>query len=456
MAKLVLVNPGKDQSYGVHEPLHLLTLAAYAKKFGHDVIIADQIAGDDVFKKISEFNPNFVGITGTTAVIADAYEIADWCKSKGYKTIMGGVHVTVMPEEALEHSDYVVCGEGEDALVKILSGEAKEGIVTGEIIKDLDIIPLIDRNLVNIRYYQRNDRTPGTQALQFASPNTRINAVLFSRGCPYRCIYCHNSWRGLPLRSNSPAYMINELKELENKYNTKAVYIIDDDFLFSRSRVLEFCKRYREAELKMAWCCQARVTSVDEEILKAIKEVNCKQISYGFESGSQRILGLLKNNMTTVEKNKIAVKLTKEVGISVTGTFMIGNPTETEEDIEMTKKFILENELDGFGVSILTPYPGTKLWEMCEEKGVIPKGAKIDWGKFNYYNLTFSLCDVPRGKIEKYRKELMNLALIKNKNLSSKYILKYVINNPVQTIKKLFLNPQIISTLIKQFLKKSL
>lgn len=89
MAKLVLVNAGKNYEYGTHEPLHLLVLAAFAKKFGHDVIIADQIAGEDIFKKIKKFNPDFVGVTGTTAVIADSYDVADWCRKNGFKTILG-------------------------------------------------------------------------------------------------------------------------------------------------------------------------------------------------------------------------------------------------------------------------------------------------------------------------------------------------------------------------------
>jgi radical SAM superfamily enzyme YgiQ (UPF0313 family) len=163
MAKLVLVNAGKNYEYGVHEPLHLLGLAAYAKKFGHEVAIVDQIAGDPVFKKIKKLNPDFVGITATTAVIQDAYEIADWCKEEGYKTILGGVHVTLMPEEALKHADFVVKGEGEDALIRILNKKAKAGIVIGTFIKDIDKLPKINRSLINVEHYQRaKERNPGS------------------------------------------------------------------------------------------------------------------------------------------------------------------------------------------------------------------------------------------------------------------------------------------------------
>ncbi len=247
MVKLVLVNAGKNYEYGVHEPLNLLVLAAYAKKFGHEVAIADQITGEDVFEKIKKLNPDFVGITATTAVINDAYEIADWCRENGFKTIMGGVHVTVLPEEGLEHADFVVKGEGEEALIKILSKKAKKGIVTGDYIKNLDELPKINRDLINVRYYQKGkDRNPGTH-LHFVPPNTKLNSVLFTRGCPFNCIFCHNSWRGLPMRMNSAKRMIEEFKELEEKYRTQAVFFMDDDLLCNKIRIREFCKLYKEA-----------------------------------------------------------------------------------------------------------------------------------------------------------------------------------------------------------------
>lgn len=451
MTKLVLVNAGKNYEYGVHEPLHLLVLASYVKQFGHKVAIADQIAGEDIFKKIKTLNPDFVGITGTTAVIADSYEISDWCKANGFKTILGGVHVSVMPEEGLEHADYVVKGEGEQALLNILEGKAKPGIVFGEYIKDLDELPKIDRDLINIKYYQKGkDRTPGTH-LHFVPSNTKLNSILSTRGCPFNCIFCHNSWRGLPVRMHSAKRIIKEMKELEEKYQTGAVFFMDDDFLFSKQRVREFCKLYKENNLKIIWGCQARVTAIDEEILKILKEVNCKQITFGFESGNQRILGLLKNNMTTVEQNKKAAQLVKKSGILSTGSFMIGNPTETEEEIEQTKRFIIENNLDGFGVSITTPFPGTKLWEMCKQKGVIPN--KINWKKFNLNKLTFALSDIPPEKMNKIHKEFLDLVLERNPGMSPKNVLRVAVKHPGKAIKRLIENPKSIEILLKRIFK---
>ncbi len=454
MVKLVLVNAGTSYEYGVHEPLNLLVLAAYAKKFGHEVAIADEIAGENIFKKIKRLKPDFVGITATTAVISEAYKIADWCKKQGFKTILGGVHVTVLPEEGLKHADYVVKNEGEDALIKILEGKVEKGIVTGKPIMNIDELPKINRDLVDMKYYQKGkDRNPGTH-LHFVPPNTKLNSVLFTRGCPYNCIFCHNSWRGLPVRMNSAKKMIEELKELESKYGTQAVFFMDDDLLCSKSRIAEFCKLYKEEGLKIIWGCQARVTSKGLELLNELKEANCKQITFGLESGNQRILGLLKNDMTTVEQNKEAIKKVKEAGILACGSFMIGNPSETEEEIQDTKKFILENDLDGFGVSITTPFPGTKLWQMCQEKGIIPKEIE-DWNNFNLNKLTFALTDIPPARMEEIHKDFLNLVLERNPGMAPKNVLKVALKHPGKAIKRLLKDPQAVRILLKRILRKN-
>ena len=452
MAKLILVNAGKNYEYGIHEPLHLLGLAAYAKKYGHSVTIADQIARENVFAKIKKLCPDFVGITATTAVVSDAYEIADWCRANGFKVILGGVHVSVLPEEALEHGDYVVKGEGENALIDILEGKAKEGIVTGEIIKNLDSLPKIDRNMINVRYYQAGkDRNPGSH-VHFVKPNTKLNSMLSTRGCPYSCIFCHNCWRGLPVRMNSAQHIINEMKELKEKYGTEAIFFMDDDLLFNKKRVYEFCELYKKENLNIIWGCSAGVNSIDEDILRAIKAINCKQIMIGLESGSERILNMLKKGVATIEKNKRAIILAKKVGIFTTGNFMIGNPTETEEEVANSKRFILENDLDGFGVTISTPLPGTKLWDMCKEKGILPN--KIDWRKFNTNKLTFNLSEISDERLNELWKDFLNLTLERNSQVSPKRLFKISLKHPSKAIKRLIYNPRSVLVLARKIWKK--
>ncbi len=192
---------------------------------------------------------------------------------------------------------------------------------------------------------------------------------------------------------------------------------------------------------------------MDFETLKLMKQANCKQIIYGFESGSQRILSMLKNNTTTLEQNKQAVESTKKAGILACGSFMIGSPGETEEEIAMTKRFIIENDLAGFGATVTTPFPGTKLWKMCEEKGIIPR--KIDWSNFNLGKLTFALSDIPKEKMEKIHDDFLNLLLERNPGTNPKNILKVSIKHPAKAIKRVFKSPKHVLTILKRLLKEN-
>jgi len=227
---------------------------------------------------------------------------------------------------------------------------------------------------------------------------------------------------------------------------------MDDDYLSSKSRINEFCKLYREEGLKIIWGCQARVNSRGLELLKELKEANCKQITFGLESGNQRILSLLKNDTTTIKQNKKIIKQVKDAGILSCGSFMIGNPTETEEEIMETKKFILENDLDGFGVSITTPFPGTKLWTMCREKGIIP--LEIDWNNFNLNKLTFALSDISPERMEQIHKEFLNLVLERNPGMAPRNVLKVALKHPKKAIKRLVKDPRAIKILLKRIIKR--
>jgi radical SAM superfamily enzyme YgiQ (UPF0313 family) len=460
MAKLVLVNSGTQYEFGTHEPLHLLCLAAYVHEAGHKVAIADEIAGEDVIAKIDKLKPDFVGREGSTPVIQRAYKVADWCRSKGIKVILGGVHVTTMTDEALKHGDYVVKGEGEDALVKILNGEAEPGIVTGKVVYKLDELPRINRDLVSMKYYQKGkDRTPGNH-LHFVPPNKKLSSIFATRGCSFDCIFCHNNWRGLPVRINSAKRIIEEMKELEDKYGTEYVFFMDDDLLFLKPRMREFCELYKKEGLKILWGCQSKVTTFSDgdidknrEYLRLLKEAGCRQVTFGFEAGSDRVLAMLKNERATLEQGRLAARLVKESGILSCGSFMIGNPGETEEEIQVTKKFILENDLDGFGVSITTPFPGTKLWEMCEEKGVIPK--EIDWEKFSLNDLTWELSDIPMERMREIHKEFLNLVMQRNPGMAPRNVIRVAMQHPVKAMRRAFRNPKDLMVIMDRMINKN-
>ena len=281
---------------------------------------------------------------------------------------MGGVHAAIMSDEALKHVDVVVKGEGELSMLKIVHENIDHGIIQSPFIKNIDEIPPPALHLMDINFYLSPKEI-------IYGKNIRAGSIITSRACPFRCIFCYNRWRDTPVRYHSPERVIEEIKIWIDNYQVKGVFFFDDSFLTKKNRLVEICELIKENGLheEIVWQCQARVDQVDLEKLKMIKDAGCIQVGFGFESGSQRILSILKNKTTTVEQNKKAIELCKKEGLSVLGSFMIGNPTETIEDLKKTEQFICENDID----FRTTPFPGTKLWDWCQSRGLIKEPYDI-------------------------------------------------------------------------------
>jgi radical SAM superfamily enzyme YgiQ (UPF0313 family) len=374
--KIALINPGKNPEFATSEPLNIEYLAGHLEKNRFEVKIIDELVGQKVEKEINKFSPDMVGITSTTPVVPDAYRIAEMCREKEILTVMGGVHVSALPEEALHHCDVVVKGEGELALLDIIKKNIKSGAISHHNIHDLDTVPMPARELVDMDYYLR---VTGNYFLHHISPNAKTGSLITSRGCTNRCIFCHNSWRQIPLRFHSAERVVEEIKFLVENYDVEALFFMDDNLLANRPRFKKICELKKKEEIDITFACNSRTDTIDLESLKMARAAGCREISFGFESGSQRILNVL-NKGTTVSKNRKAIQLCKKVGIMATGSFMIGNPTETVNDIRLTQKFIKENPLDFAGICIATPFPGTKLWDWCVQHNLVPE--KVDWSKF--------------------------------------------------------------------------
>lgn len=381
MTKVALINPGRDIRFAMQEPLNLGFIASYLEKNGIDVKIIDELIGEDVKEHLKKFSPDIVGITSTTPLVHRAYEIAKLCKDMGILTVMGGVHVSILPDEALKYTDIVVKGEGELAMLKIIKDGITSGVVSADYIKDLDEIPPPARHLMDMYFYVHSrDRFHYTY-LYFVPRKTRVASILAARGCPYRCVFCHNTWRDTPFRANSPERVIFEVRELIDRYAIKAIFFIGDDLFVDKARLRSICELMKKNRINIIWGGNARVDEIDEEILKVVKDAGCRQITFGFESGSQRILDILKKG-TTVEQNRRAIQLCKKVGIIPQGTFMVGSPKETVKDILATQRFIQENDVEAAGICVTTPYPGTELWKWCQGHNLIPKD--FSWSDLLY------------------------------------------------------------------------
>lgn len=369
--KILLVNPMR-RIYRVDciPPLVLGYLAGWVKKYNNvEVRISDEAAGDNVFKDIELFSPDLVGITAMTDFALRAYEIAKFSRNKGILTVIGGQHATVLADEVTEYADIVVKGPGEMALSEIIQGK-RDKVVDGKVVDNLDLVPPIPWELLNMRLYSRNYKTNHPFSSVFWPK--KLGFIMSSRGCPYSCIFCYNSSKKTKLQFMSPRRLIEDVLDLRNRFNIEALCFVDDNLFSNQRNLNEICDLMIEKKLNIKWMCGATVNYITKEALEKVKKAGCVQISFGFESGSPRVLGLLKKNVFTVEDNLRAIKLCKDAKIRVFGSFIIGTITETELEIRETIDFIRNNSLDSVNLQIAKPYPGTELWNICVKENLIP------------------------------------------------------------------------------------
>ncbi|MCM8797520.1 MAG: cobalamin-dependent protein, partial [Candidatus Omnitrophica bacterium] len=209
--RICIINPRTKNIFDLAEPLGLLSLATYLKKAGIVVKIIDEVAGDDVMEGVRSFKPDLVGFTAITCTYPRAVELMRKIKPLGCRTVIGGVHASSLPEETLQDGfDIVVVKEGERMLLDIITSGYTGGIfeaTLGKILKPEEF-PLMDRSLVNMDFYCR----VGYKATH--ATGKRIAFVLTSRGCPFRCIFCHNIWADMPMRFILPERILEEIKYL--------------------------------------------------------------------------------------------------------------------------------------------------------------------------------------------------------------------------------------------------
>jgi anaerobic magnesium-protoporphyrin IX monomethyl ester cyclase len=396
--KLLLIRPPSSQgeltktSLSQH-PINLLYLASYARKFGHDVMVYDMEVENYEFEKLM-FIPDVIGITAMTPLIKNASDIAIELKQlfPKAKIVVGGNHISAMPEETLKEFtafDIGVIGEGEETIKEICDGlplESIKGIAYRKNDKiiinerrppicNLDSLPYPARDLIDMNKY-KGASTPG-----FSREFLRITEIYANRGCNWGlCTFCCSMKMHEKFRERSIDNIIGEMKECIEKYDINHFTIEDDTLTTSKERTLEFCKKAND--LKVRWDCDSRVT-IDKEMIQAMKDAGCKKIAFGVESGSQRVLQLVKKGIT-VKQIKDCFKACHEVGIETSAFFMIGShPDETKEDLEETKKLIKEIKPDFITASIAVPYPGSEIRNQMLERNLV---FGNNWDEYALYN----------------------------------------------------------------------
>ncbi|MCK4926815.1 radical SAM protein, partial [Candidatus Aerophobetes bacterium] len=254
--------------------------------------------------------------------------------------------------------------------------EGGETVVTPErpVIDDLDTLPFPARDLLPNHLYRGSIGMKGGL----------FTLVTASRGCPFKCHFCSTPRFWPALRRRSVGNVLDELEHVCHTYKVDLVRFADEAIVVNKRWLTELCQGMVERGLneKMAWTCDGRVDVVSEDILEEMKRANCQLIFYGIEFGNQRILDFSGKGMTIAQIHK-AIDMTKKAGISPTGNFLLGYPTETRETIEDTIALAKSLDLDFCSFSIVTPFPGSRLYDYCKQNDLL---WTENWEEYNYFH----------------------------------------------------------------------
>lgn len=384
-----------------------------------------------IFERVLEsFNPDLIGISALSVEFESMNRLAKIAKTKktNLKVVVGGPQATSYPEITIKNDciDYCVVGEGEEAFAALLNAislnesiENIKGIVfkqNGKIIHtpsspwitNLDAIPFPAWDLIELDKYKKFKSTGAFGGRRYAT-------IFTSRGCPFHCIYCLHIF-GEKFRARSPASVINEIKYIIERFNITEFEIVDDIYNFDKKRIEEICNLIIEKKIKISLViAQIRADLLDKDLLEKLKLSGVIHIGLSIESASNRIQKLIKRNLDLKKVNEI-IDYAYKLKIFTIGLFIVGFPTETEEEILDTISFAVNTKLTAIGFFLLVPFEGTELWNAYAET-ISKFNSNIK--DLNFYSYRNNLSLVPQKKLLKlrklaYRKFYLNIKRIVN------------------------------------------
>lgn len=411
--KIILIRPNLKTNYDLTPPVGIISIGGFLTENGCKVKIIDLMARDD-YKTIIKNQIQdclFIGISVMTAHIPSALDIAKFIKSinKKIKVVWGGIHPTLYPEQTISNPyvDIVAKGEGEYIcldLVRCLKENRDLRDVPAIVYKDkesniivsqnsanpinLDKLPFLNYNLINIEKYVNKNIDP-TFSYSFTGITRRHLSVIGGMGCKFRCAFCVN-----PIiykrtqKVKSANRLLDEIEYLMREHNVCYFYIRDEDFFGDKERVMKFLEGIEKRNLRFKWYTNIRAAYfkdnyINENILAKMEKLGLYQFSVGAESGSQKVLDVLKKDTLLEDIERVAY-VTKDTNIIVIFSFMIGMPGEDVEDVLKTIKFIKKLKKINpksfiIGPQLYRPYPGTALFDLCIEKGFSQPQTLEDW-----------------------------------------------------------------------------
>jgi anaerobic magnesium-protoporphyrin IX monomethyl ester cyclase len=385
-------------------PLGLMYLAGSLQKHGHRVkIINENTAKNKDRLQYSSFD--MVGITASTSSYNRALAIARDAKREGRFVVMGGYHTTFMDREAMEtgYVDAVVRGEGE-AILAELAGALENGRGFGNIsgityaangsvkknegsglIEDLDSLAYPARELI--------DRSEYATHLE----GKKVTPMSTSRGCSHDCYFCAVTKFGKKWRARAPGLVVDEMEHVLKNNLGEGVVISDDNFTVNPQRVEAICDDILKRGLSFPWWCMSRTDTIvrNKDMAKKMAKAGCRTVFLGIESGEPKILSNL-NKRSTVETARTAISILENAGITSYGSFMMGDSQETEEDVRKTIALSRKLNLEVAQFSIITPFPGTKLYDDIKDRI-----TDTNWNNYEGLHSVFRLDYLTKEKIEK-------------------------------------------------------
>lgn len=412
-------------------PLGLAYMAAVLEQNDVEVKIIDcpvcDYTHDNLKSELEAFQPTMVGIGSMTPTIASALKSARLAKEvcPDAKVLMGGPHATFADNEILTDEkavDIIVRGEGEETIVELAKQAPKlnklcdiRGITfrkdnqiiqtpSRPFIEDLDALPRPAYKYVPMDKYRITGHT--------------LLPVISSRGCPFQCPFCvATEMFGTKFRSRSPKNVLDELEWLRDEWGAEGIAFQDDTLTFDRKRAMDICDGIIERKINLPWGCGTRADVVTKELLAKMRKAHCNETMFGVESGCQRMRDVLKKRVST-EQCENAIKWTKDAGIFVTVSVILGYPGETKETLQETLDFVRRVEPDDVWLCHATPYPGTCLREIVEKNGW---KMSQDWELYNTMNAIFEDPALPASQIAEMRRDFYN------KFYSPKYIMRQAV-----------------------------
>jgi len=376
--KLLLINPLSTKRRGltrdqksIYPPMSLGIIAALTPGNWDIELI------DENFERFEYKDADMVGLTALTSQVTRAYEIAQIFKKKNIPTVIGGIHVSMMEDEALKYADTVVVGEAESVWKNVINDFETVGLKR---LYNGKLKPMVNSPQPRIDLY---------------NPGYAFGSVQTTRGCPMSCDFCSvHTFNGKQYRPRPVKDVVDEFEKIPQDN----VYFVDDNFIGyskkSANRVIDICKEIISRGIKKNWFCAASMNIADhDEVLKYASEAGCRMIFLGIESEliDQLESANKKLNIKIGIDNfsKVYNKI-HEYGIAVLGAFIYGLDSDTPKTIKNRTNYMLNSDIDAMQASILTPLPGTPLFNrMQEDDRLIYNNFPDDWARYDFVEVVY-------------------------------------------------------------------